>query len=146
MTEEAKKMALEIFDNGFDSYEKREYAVEGSQTGTSEGQLYFFWPEDVDKLRKALQPAPMEDVPQEVVDLLKYIASEYDDAPGSAKRAEKALTLLNSAAKPQCKCDIRTKLVGDGCETCNPEYAAKFNDKPEIPDDVREAILQEGKK
>lgn len=25
-----------------------------------------------------------------------------------------------------CKCDLRTKLVGDGCQYCNPELAAQI--------------------
>ena len=32
---------------------------------------------------------------------------------------------------PTCKCDLRTKLVGDGCEVCNPEYAKDHYDEPE---------------
>ena len=27
-------------------------------------------------------------------------------------------------SKPECHCDLRTKLVGDGCSVCNPEYWA----------------------
>jgi hypothetical protein len=26
-----------------------------------------------------------------------------------------------------CECNLRTKLVGDGCETCNPEKAAEYS-------------------
>ena len=25
--------------------------------------------------------------------------------------------------EPECNCDMRTKLIGDGCSTCNPEFA-----------------------
>ena len=28
----------------------------------------------------------------------------------------------------KCKCDLRTRLVGDGCQYCNPEYAKQFED------------------
>lgn len=24
----------------------------------------------------------------------------------------------------ECRCDLRTRLVGDGCAVCNPHYAA----------------------
>ena len=27
-----------------------------------------------------------------------------------------------------CKCDMRTKLVGDGCHVCNPKLAADIGD------------------
>ena len=26
----------------------------------------------------------------------------------------------------KCHCDMRTKLVGDGCSVCNPEYYAEM--------------------
>lgn len=28
-----------------------------------------------------------------------------------------------------CNCSLRTKLAGDGCEVCNPEYAKQFEEK-----------------
>ena len=48
---------------------------------------------------------------------------------------EKAITALRAALaqqpEPVCKCDLRTRLVGDGCEVCNPELAAELAQKPE---------------
>lgn len=32
----------------------------------------------------------------------------------------------------QCNCDLRTRLVGDGCEVCNPELAESL-EQPECP-------------
>ncbi len=29
-------------------------------------------------------------------------------------------------AKPECKCSMRTRAVGDGCSICNPELAAEY--------------------
>lgn len=40
--------------------------------------------------------------------------------------------LLSASAEPsasKCKCDIRTKLVGDGCEECNPTLAAELKEE-----------------
>jgi len=28
----------------------------------------------------------------------------------------------------KCTCNLRTKLVGDGCEICNPDYASQFKE------------------
>ena len=38
-------------------------------------------------------------------------------------RAELAALKSNGGQAQECNCDMRTKLVGDGCEVCNPTLA-----------------------
>ena len=33
---------------------------------------------------------------------------------------------VEPSVRRQCACDLRTRLLGDGCEVCNPELAAEL--------------------
>lgn len=96
-TDAQRQAAMRTFDGGFDSYEKREYADNGPDTGKAEGQLYFFWPEQVQQIKSALQsPA----VPREVVDALRdlrgccNLPSDNHFKQSRMKKADEALALL----------------------------------------------------
>jgi hypothetical protein len=65
------------------------------------------------------------------------IITDTATEPGLSARDERAEAREDSQAKPahtgadaaghtECKCDLRTKLVGDGCSICNPELAAYY--------------------
>lgn len=41
------------------------------------------------------------------------------------EKADAALAYLDSR-HADCKCDLRTRLVGDGCEICNPAKALEY--------------------
>lgn len=43
----------------------------------------------------------------------------------SANRTAAMKSEPNTAEK-ECKCSLRTRLVGDGCEVCNPDLAAEL--------------------
>jgi len=45
-----------------------------------------------------------------------------------------------------CNCDMRTKLVGDGCSICNPDMAEKIALDNFFADDVEYRQLQFGEK
>jgi hypothetical protein len=36
-----------------------------------------------------------------------------------------------TTAQQACKCNLRTRLLGDGCEVCNPELAAELAQQAE---------------
>lgn len=43
--------------------------------------------------------------------------------------------VTSMSAEKECKCDLRTRLVGDGCEVCNPELARELEDDEDGSDE-----------
>lgn len=41
----------------------------------------------------------------------------------------------------ECQCSLRTRVVGDGCEVCNPELARWYDEQAAI-DDAEEAAKE----
>lgn len=39
----------------------------------------------------------------------------------------------------KCNCDMRTRLVGDGCSVCNPELAREMSEERMTPSELRKA-------
>ena len=55
-------------------------------------------------------------VPAELVEQARKVVAELAERHKAPQKP--------AAPLRECKCDLRTKLVGDGCDVCNPEYAA----------------------
>lgn len=56
-----------------------------------------------------------------------------DTAEGQLKRLLENVPLPNYTEPRTCKCSFRIKMVGDGCDVCNPSYAADHME-PEVED------------
>jgi hypothetical protein len=50
--------------------------------------------------------------------------------------AQPLYTAPPSSAETKCRCDVRTKVLGDGCEVCNPEYSAEHSQSAEDAEDA----------
>lgn len=49
----------------------------------------------------------------------------------SAMMMDRLNLMLQAEPAQECKCDLRTKLVGDGCAVCNPELAERYAEQQE---------------
>jgi hypothetical protein len=58
--------------------------------------------------------------------LLQAIRDVVMDAPDGADGAGEVVR--------ECQCRLRTRLVGDGCDVCNPELAAEYARRKEATD------------
>ena len=80
---------------------------------------------------------------EQALEALEHEAQKGND---DAYRVER--DALRAAIEPACKCNLRTRLQGDGCEICNPKLAAELAQQaepaqePETP--CRRAICQRG--
>jgi len=45
-------------------------------------------------------------------------------------------------SKKECKCSMRIKLVGDGCEICNPERAEELSEPVSAPISAAPELLE----
>jgi hypothetical protein len=50
---------------------------------------------------------------------------------GQLRERERWLAQDQAETEPACKCSLRTRLAGDGCEVCNPKLAAELRQQPE---------------
>ena len=60
------------------------------------------------------------------------VAAWVSDRRTWVEECNQAVLALDAALKAQaCKCNLRTRLVGDGCEVCNPKLAAELAQQAE---------------
>lgn len=83
-------------------------------------------PANEGRLQRVVRPLRNDSTP----DLWRRLASWRREANGSryADQAQVNISALvhELLERGECVCDMRTKLVGDGCKICNPELWARY--------------------